>query len=658
MDGANSKQSASLPKMAVDTYMARTPELGRLDHGGGTRASASSSSLRLMRALPSLTSLPSQQRKVAPSSAATRSSLPRWLTPLRDLGTRARAWLVAQLRGTELGVDGEARYQAESLARNRRNVVTAALALLPLHLLAVVLYWPAGGPFNQLPGAMALACVINMAAIPVASLLAVLVHWFEPRWQTGRWRGWGGALFALVYVLLAAALAVNAQRVHGSTTAYIFSLLGLALLLRLSVRVMVAVLGVGMVALVLGELWVVPDHTLRMMALSSGVAFTVLAFVMARIITASARAELAARMVIERQGAELSALNAELEDRVLAQVDEIIARAQQIKKLNRHLRRQVVDRSRQLAQALRSLEPREQAPLEVGAMIDGRIEIRGLLGSGAMGDVYRGQDRILDRAVAVKVLRPDSGVSSDVWVRFAAEAEAAAVVQHPCVVPTLHVGITEAGRLYQLQDLVEGVTLATTLAQGERWPALAAARIGARLAEALAAAHEVGVVHRDVKPSNVMISTQAPGLHLLDFGVSRSLDGLAAGATGHAVMVGTPVYMSPEQITAPETVAPPADVYGLGVLLYELIKGEPPFMGDVRSLLHLHVHQPAPHLPAALAPAALADLVARCSGQAAGGTTDGARGRRRPGSPGRRRRGASGRGAAAAAALGQRARQR
>ncbi|MCC6997872.1 MAG: serine/threonine protein kinase [Deltaproteobacteria bacterium] len=590
--------------------MAMNPEPGSPHHGGG--ASASSSALRLMRMLPSLTSPPAPQRVAGRSRSLAESTRRGWLTLPGGLVTRARSWLAAKLRGAELGADDEARFQAESLARNRRNVVTAVLALLPLHLLAALLYWPAGGPFTQLPSPMATACVINLAAMPAAGLLAVLVHWFEPRCSRGRWRGWGGPLFALLYVVLAAALAVNAQRIHGSTTAYIFSLLGLTLLLRLSVQVLALVLGVGLVALVAGELWVVPEHDLRMMALSSGVAFTVLAFVMARILTASARVELAGRLVIERQGAELRALNDELEDRVLAQVDEIIARAQEIKKLNRHLRRQVVDRSRQLAQALRSLEPAAVAPLEVGALIDGRIEIRGLLGSGAMGEVYRGQDRILERAVAVKVLRPDSGVSSEVWVRFAAEAEAAAAVQHPCVVPTLHVGITEAGRLYQLQDLVEGVTLAATLAEGERWPALAAARLGARLAEALAAAHDVGVVHRDVKPSNVMISTQAPGLHLLDFGVARSLEGRRAGASGPTVMLGTPVYMSPEQITAPDTVAPPADVYALGVLLYELIKGKPPFMGDMRSVLHLHVHQPAPALPATLAPAALAELVARC----------------------------------------------
>ncbi len=523
------------------------------------------------------------------------------------------------LAGVPLPGEGEERYQVERLARNRRNVRATVLALAPAHLLAFALYWPAGGPIQHLPEFRATVCLANLLIVPLALGLAALVTWVEPRWWPGRWRGWGTDLFALIYVLFSTGLSINAQRINGNINVFTLTMLALGLLLRQRAWATLLVMGTGLCTLVVGIMWVQPVRDLQVMALSPAIAVSALAFVMARINVATTRAELAARMLIERQGAELSqshaelgALNQELEQRVQSQVEEIVARAREIEKLNQHLRAQVIDRSRQLAQALKSLGPRTQHTLEPGQTIDGRVEIRGRLGSGAMGDVYRGADRILERDVAVKVLRPDSGVSSDIWVRFAAEAEAAAAVQHPCVVPTLHVGITEAGRLYQLQDLVEGTTLAATLVQGERWPALAAARIGARLADALAAAHDVGVVHRDVKPGNVMISTHAPGLHLLDFGVSRSLDGLNAGATGHAVMVGTPVYMSPEQIAAPDTVAPPADVYALGVLMYELIKGQPPFMGDVGSLLHLHVHQPAPELPAALAPAALAELVARC----------------------------------------------
>ena len=531
------------------------------------------------------------------------------------------------LAGVPLPGEGEERYQVERLARNRRNVRATVLALAPAHLLAFALYWPPGGPLPHLPEFRATVCLANLLIVPLALGLAALVTWVEPRRWPGRWRGWGTDLFALIYVLFSTGLSINAQRVNGNINVFTLTMLALGLLLRQRAWATLLVMGTGLAALVGGIMWVQPVRDLQVMALSPAVAVTALAFVMARINVATARAELAARMLIERQGAELTqshaelgALNQELEQRVRSQVDEIVARAREIEKLNQHLRAQVIDRSRQLAQALKSLGPRTQHTLEPGQTIDGRVEIRGRLGSGAMGDVYRGADRILERDVAVKVLRPDSGVSSDIWVRFAAEAEAAAAVHHPCVVHTLHVGVTEDGRLYQLQELIDGINLATTLVEGERWPALAAARIGARVADALAAAHAAGVVHRDVKPSNVMITTRAPGVHLLDFGVSKSREpgAAAAGATGRNDMVGTPIYMAPEQISAPETVAAPCDVYALGVLLHELVAGKPPFVGNAARLLEQHLTAPAPRLPEELAPPALSALIQRCLAKAPG----------------------------------------
>jgi len=515
--------------------------------------------------------------------------------------------LTGRLVGARLSAEDEARFQEERRQRNRRNARGTVIALVPVHLLVAILYWPAGGPFAAVPEFDATVSMLHLAAVPIGIGLASVAVYAEPRWPPG-WRGAASLLFQLVYVLLATGLSINAQRHSGNINVFTIAILGVTILFSQRAWETLLILGTALAALTIGVLWFHSSRELRLMALTPAVGVTMLSFLIARINIVAARAELVARLTIQRQAAELEALNRDLELRVRVQVDEIVVRAAEIDRLNHHLRAQVIDRSRQLAHALLALGPRTHAALAIGDTLDGRVEIRGALGSGAMGDVYRGADRILGRDVAVKVLRPDSGVSSDVWVRFAAEAEAAAAVHHPCVVPTLHVGITDDGRLYQLQELVEGETLTATLTRG-RWEAASAARIGARVADALAAAHAAGIVHRDVKPSNVMLTTRAPGIHLLDFGISKVHDSDGTAAND---VVGTPMYMSPEQIADPSAVGPAADVYALGVVLHELIAGAPPFSGSTMALLDHHVHRAPPRLDDALAPATLSALVLRC----------------------------------------------
>ena len=534
-------------------------------------------------------------------------------------GTRRgpAAWLARVVSGVPLEPAAEEVYERERRAHNRRAAVVVMLVLVPVHLLSVVVYWRDVGPRGAPEDFHATVSLVHLLALPWIAALTALLVLVAPRWRRPGLTDAGTDLFALSYVLLGAVLSANAQRLNGNVNVLMIALLGSGVVLRQRGVSAIVIPAAGLVCFFALVPLVQDDPARRLAAFAPAIATSVIAVVASRLTVAAARAQIATRLTIEAQRAELAEkrdelgrLNQRLEERVAAQVDEIVARAREIEKLNHHLRAQVIDRSRQLAHALRGAGPRAERALAEGELLDGRVEIGARIGAGAMGEVYRGADRILGRDVAVKVPRADSGVSTDVWVRFAAEAEAAAAVHHPVVVHTLHVGITDDGRLYQLQELVDGVSLSTTLAEGATWPPAHAARLAAAIADALATAHAAGVVHRDVKPGNVMLTATPPGVRLLDFGISKVHEGGAGEAVGE--VIGTPAFMAPEQITAPTAVGSAADVYALGALIAELVTGAPPFLGDGRAQMHAHVHQPAPRLPPARAPADLADLVARC----------------------------------------------
>ncbi len=528
------------------------------------------------------------------------------------------AWVTRTLRSASLDAAAEEVYERERRAHNRRAAIVVLLVLLPVHLTSVLVYWRDVGPWGAPQDFHATVSMVHLLAIPWFVALLALLRFAAPRWTRPGLTDGGVDLFALSYVLLGAILSANAQRLNGNVNVLLIALLGTGVVLRQRMLSSVVIPAAGLACFAALVPLVQSDPARQMAALAPGIAIAVIAVVASRLTVTAARTQIATRLTIEAQraalaasGDELERLNQRLAERVAAQVDEIVARAREIEKLNHHLRAQVIDRSRQLAHALRGAGPRAHQALAEGEVLDGRVEIGARIGTGAMGEVYRGADRILGRDVAVKVPRADSGVSTDVWVRFAAEAEAAAAVHHPVVVHTLHVGITDDGRLYQLQELIDGVGLASTLAEGATWPAPHAARLAAALADALAVAHAAGVVHLDVNPGNVMLTTRAPGVRLLDFGISKvQHDGAGAGVSGE--VVGTPAFMAPEQITAPDQVGSAADIYALGALITELVTGVPPFLGDARSQMHSHVHDPVPRLPAASAPPALADLVARC----------------------------------------------
>jgi len=229
----------------------------------------------------------------------------------------------------------------------------------------------------------------------------------------------------------------------------------------------------------------------------------------------------------------------------------------------------------------------------------GRWRLQGEIARGACGIVYRGTDVELERAVAVKVLKP-SEAGAGARERFEREARLTARVEHPNVVRILAAGDHE-GRPFYVMPLLEGRPPAGPM------PSRDACALVAKLASALAAAHARGVVHRDLKPGNVLVCDGEPVL--TDFGVAG---GPAAGPlTGSGELVGTPAYMSPEQIRADGDLGPAADVWALGVLLFELHAGRLPFDGaSFHALSRAILEDPAPPLPGA--PPAARALLARC----------------------------------------------
>jgi eukaryotic-like serine/threonine-protein kinase len=245
------------------------------------------------------------------------------------------------------------------------------------------------------------------------------------------------------------------------------------------------------------------------------------------------------------------------------------------------------------------------APDLAGHALDGRYELHEKLGEGSFGRVYRGLDRRLGRPVAVKVIKPWWAEDS-AWVeRFEREARLLARIHDPGVVQIFDIGHAEEGPYY-VAELVDGESLAERLRSGPLAPATARA-IAEQLCRSLASAHRQGVVHCDVKPANVLLAAGGE-VKVGDFGVARLAE--STSQVPSATVAGTPRYMSPEQARGKPTTAA-TDVYSAGVVLYEMLAGEPPFAdGSPVELGLRHLQDPPPELPAGI-PGPLRDVVAR-----------------------------------------------
>ncbi|HET9016011.1 MAG TPA: serine/threonine-protein kinase [Thermomicrobiaceae bacterium] len=234
--------------------------------------------------------------------------------------------------------------------------------------------------------------------------------------------------------------------------------------------------------------------------------------------------------------------------------------------------------------------------MELPILLAGRYEIVEPLGDGTFSETYRAVDLATSMPVAVKVLREQFTRDHAVVARFEREARAAAAVHHPNVVRVLASG-HDRNRWFIVMELVEGGTLKQRIQQAAPLPVADALALTQQLLQGLAAIHAAGIVHRDVKPQNVLLTPDGTA-KLTDFGIARAAD---VGLTETGVALGTAAYMAPEQaVGAP--LGPPADLYAVGVILFELLTGTLPFPGDQPvAVLYQQVHTPPPR-PRALNP--------------------------------------------------------
>lgn len=241
---------------------------------------------------------------------------------------------------------------------------------------------------------------------------------------------------------------------------------------------------------------------------------------------------------------------------------------------------------------------------DLGAI--GELAIESVIGRGGMGDVFRGRDRKLGRIVAIKILGRGSSQQSE--TRFLREAQALARLDHPNIVPVYSTGRLADGRPWLSMPFVDGKSLNEKI-ENEELDVVSAATIVQKVCEGLAAAHESGLLHRDVKPANILLDSKSGAPRLADFGLARSIDGETL--TRADVVCGTPEYMSPEQITDTRAFDQRSDIYSLGITLYECLTGTPPFRGQPIQVLEQHRHsEPIP--PRTLRPSVPVDLQNIC----------------------------------------------
>jgi serine/threonine-protein kinase len=227
----------------------------------------------------------------------------------------------------------------------------------------------------------------------------------------------------------------------------------------------------------------------------------------------------------------------------------------------------------------------------VGEVIADRYELEQLVGSGGMSSVYKAHDRLLDRRVALKILHEFYGGDNEHVERFRREARAVAQLSHPNIVTVIDRGESD-GRQYIVFELIEGASLKQLVEERGPLPVTEALELAIGVARALAFAHERGLVHRDVKPQNVLLNGDGRP-KVTDFGIARSLD-IEHGMTQTGTVLGTSNYIAPEQASG-ERVDEQSDVYSLGVVLFELLTGEVPFSGDnFVSIALRHVNEPPP----------------------------------------------------------------
>ena len=246
-----------------------------------------------------------------------------------------------------------------------------------------------------------------------------------------------------------------------------------------------------------------------------------------------------------------------------------------------------------------STDPPIDAPDDdlIGAVLAERYKVLEAIGEGGMGRVYRGIHVTLGKAIALKVLKGEFTGNRDLTERFFREARAASRIGHENIVDIIDFGTTPAGEAYFVMEYLNGRELEELMGELGRLPWARARAVFIQITRAMSAAHRAGVVHRDMKPSNVFLIARDGNpdyVKLFDFGIAKIDD--MAGLTRAGMVFGTVAYMAPEQAMA-EDVDNRTDIYAVGVMFYELLTGQPPYVAeDPTDVLRMHLHSPLPPL--------------------------------------------------------------
>src|SRR5215216_4022081 len=238
----------------------------------------------------------------------------------------------------------------------------------------------------------------------------------------------------------------------------------------------------------------------------------------------------------------------------------------------------------------------------VGTTLAGKYRIDARLNEGGMGTVYRGTHVLMDKTVAVKVLRPSLAADEKIVARFSREARAASRISHPNALSVTDFGEDESGHVFLVMEYLSGKTLKQVIRDEGPLPLARVVDITRQVGDALNAAHEQAVVHRDLKSDNIMLVDTMAGDHakMLDFGIAKinEPDGVVdTNLTAPNLVIGTPQYMSPEQCSQDSEIDARSDIYSLGVILYEMLVGHVPFSGDSPTIVMMkHLQEPVPSI--------------------------------------------------------------
>ncbi|HJP91168.1 MAG TPA: protein kinase [Pyrinomonadaceae bacterium] len=255
----------------------------------------------------------------------------------------------------------------------------------------------------------------------------------------------------------------------------------------------------------------------------------------------------------------------------------------------------------------------------IGTTIAGKYRIDERLNEGGMGTVYRGTHVLMDKTVAIKVLRPALAADEKIVARFSREARAASRISHPNALSVTDFGEDENGNVFLVMEYLSGKTLKQLIREEGPLPLARVVDITRQVGDALSAAHAQGVVHRDLKSDNIMLLDTTSGDHakVLDFGIAKihEPDGKPdTGLTAPNLVIGTPQYMSPEQCSQDSEIDARSDIYSLGVILYEMLVGHVPFSGESPTMVMMkHLQEPVPSVLEERSdlPPAVARVVAR-----------------------------------------------